>query len=138
MNVLLDTCVISELQHPKGSPKVKQRIAKIDEDALFLSALSVGEIAKGIGLMAPGSRRQELGDWLLQLEQDFASRILFIDNNVARLWGQLTARAQLQGIVIPAADGLVAATALRHGLCLITRNTRHFAHTGAQILDPWE
>ena len=138
MNVLLDTCVVSELQHPKGEPKVKQRVAKFSADAIFLSALTVGEIAKGVGLMASGTRRQELSEWLLQLEQNFASRILAVDTNVARHWGQLTARAQLQGIVIPAADGLVAATALQHGLCVITRNTRHFAASGAQILDPWE
>ncbi|MBT9587060.1 PIN domain-containing protein [bacterium] len=67
-----------------------------------------------------------------------AARILPIDAEVARHWGNLTAKAQLRGILIPASDGLMAATALRHGLCVVTRNTRHFAASGAQIFDPWE
>ena len=138
MNVLLDTCVLGEIQHPKGDPKVKSRVAKFSAEGIYLSVLAVGEIAKGIGLLEASKRKTELTEWLLRLEQDFAARILPIDAEVARQWGNLTAKAQLRGIIIPVSDGLMAATALRHGLCVVTRNTRHFAASGAQIFDPWE
>lgn len=137
MRVLLDTCVLAEIRHPQGNPEVKDRVSAFAEDSLFLSVLTVGEIHKGIVLLKAGPKQRELSDWLLGLETHFGSRILGVDGEVARLWGQLTARAQTDGIVVSAADGLIAATALRHGLCVVTRNTRHFAATGAQILDPW-
>lgn len=63
--------------------------------------------------------------------------MLSIDLETARLWGELTARASADGVQIPVSDGLIAATALRRGLHVLTRNTRHFAATGALVIDPW-
>ncbi|MFI5454549.1 MAG: hypothetical protein ACHRXM_03775 [Isosphaerales bacterium] len=72
------------------------------------------------------------------LETKFGDRILAIDVETARLWGELTARAQKSGIIIPGIDGLLAATALQHGLHVMTRTTRHFEASGALIIDPWQ
>ncbi len=137
MNVLLDTCELAELRHPEGNPAVKSALRPFADDALFVSVLTLGEIAKGITLLPDGQKKQELTAWLVGLERQFADRMMTIDRDIAILWGELTARGQAGGVVIPATDGLLAATALRHGLRVMTRNTRHFAATGALIIDPW-
>ena len=138
MRALLDTCVLSEIRRPHGHARVKAAVAELDDADLFLSVLTVGEVAKGIALLRAGKKKRALMAWLGVLETEFGDRILAIDAETARIWGELTARAQRAGKVIPAVDGLVAATALRHGLHVMTRNTKHFEATGALILDPWQ
>lgn len=137
MKSLLDTCVLSELRRPDGLSAVKAAVAEIPDADLYLSVLTVGEIAKGIGLLAAGRKKKALTSWLTGLETQFGDRILAIDAETARLWGELTARAQKSGIIIPGIDGLLTATALRHGLHVMTRNTRHFEASGVLIIDPW-
>ncbi len=138
MKTLLDTCVLTELRQPEGHPAVKSAVAEIPDADIYLSVLTVAEIAKGIGLLAAGRKKEALTSWLTGLETKFGNRILAIDIETARLWGELTARAQRSGIMIPGVDGLMAATALRHGLRVMTRNTRHFEASGALIIDPWQ
>jgi toxin FitB len=135
---LLDTCVLAELRRPEGHPGVKAAVAEIADADLYLSVLTVGEIAKGIALLASGRKKKALSSWLNGLEKTFGDRILGIDVDTARLWGEITARAQKSGTIIPGVDGLLAASALRHGLHVMTRNTRHFEATGALIIDPWQ
>jgi toxin FitB len=135
---LLDTCVLTELRQPEGHPGVKAAVAEIADADLYLSVLTVGEIAKGIALLAAGRKKKALTSWLTGLETKFGDRILGIDVATVRLWGEITARAQKSGIIIPAVDGLLAATALRHGLHVMTRNTRHFEASGALVIDPWQ
>ena len=138
MNVLLDTCVLSELRRPRGEARVRSAVAELDAAHLFLSVITIGELTKGVALLDDGRRKRELRSWLIGLEQQFADQILGIDAEVARVWGSLTARARQHGIQIPASDGLIAATALRHGLTVMTRNAGHFAASGALIRDPWD
>lgn len=107
-----------------------------DQD-IFLSVLTIGEIAKGIGLMPVSKKKNALIQWLDGLQTEFAARVLLVDSSTAKLWGDLTARLQKSGIAIPAIDGLIAATAIRHDMHLMTHNSRHFDATGAVILDPW-
>ena len=137
MKALLDTCVLTELRKHDGHGGVKSAVAELADGDLFLSVLTLGEIAKGIALLAAGRKKKALGTWLTGLESNFGDRILGIDTETARLWGELTARAQKAGEIIPTVDGLLAATALRHGLHVMTRNTRHFQASGALVLDPW-
>lgn len=138
MRILLDTCVISELQRPSPHPAVYHRVEGLDDETIFLSVLTLGELSKGVALLEPGTRKDALTSWIADIERRFRERILPIDVDVAHLWGEMTARARSNGIQIPAVDGLIAATALRHGLMVMTRNTRDFAATGAVILDPWD
>ncbi len=138
VGVLLDTCIVAELQRPRSDPRVDARVAEFDPDLVFLSVITVGEIAKGIALWPAGARRQEFALWLLGLEQSFTSRILPVEIEIARLWGELTAQAQSHGAHVPATDGLIAATALHHGLPVMTRNSRDFVASGVPIINPWD
>lgn len=137
MNVLLDTCVLSEIRHPRGNPAVREAVLGFRDNDLFISVLTLGELAKGIALLDAGQRQQELNAWLTGLEQQFADRILDITADIVRVWGELTAAAQRNGRVVPATDGLIAATALQHGLQVMTRNVENFTPTGVRVLDPW-
>jgi toxin FitB len=107
---LVDTCVLAELRRPEGNPAVKSAIAVIPDDDLYLSVLIVGEIAKGVALLATGRKKKALTAWLNGLETQFADRLLVIDGETARIWGEITARAQKNGEIIPAVDGLLDRT----------------------------
>lgn len=137
MRVLLDTCVLSELRHPHGEPRVRRAVEALESHNLFISILSVGEITKGIAVLKKGRRKQDLQAWLQALEMHYADRVLHIDLETSHIWGELTAAGQKIGQVIPATDGLIAATARRHGLHLMTKNLGHFEPTGAMLLNPW-
>lgn len=137
MRVLIDTCVLSEVRRPQANPRVRSLVAAVPEADLFLSVVTIGEIVNGIVRLAPGQRRRDLETWLMQLEQLHASHILPIDTETARIWGEVTAKAAQQGRVIPAADGLIAATAMRHGLHVMTRDTPDFQTAGVLVIDPW-
>lgn len=137
MKLLLDTCTISELRRPNCHPAIRQLVAETPDNSLFLSVISIGEIAKGITLLPNSRRKAELTNWLAGIHQAFADRILPIDGETADIWGQLTAQAQTKGKVIPMADGLIAATARQHSLSVVTRNSRDFEETGVFLIDPW-
>ena len=138
MKVLLDTCVISETTRPKGARSVREHIAALRSEDTFLSVVTIGEIAHGIARLASGRKKAALETFLLGLEQDFGSRILEVDVQTARIWGETTAAAKQRGKSIPIPDGLIAATAIRHGLHVMTRNVSDFEGTGAMIINPWE
>ncbi len=135
MNVLVDTSALSEARRPGGDPRIKAALAAIPEDALFLSVITLGEIAKGVELLAEGAHRRALSAWLRTIEQQFADRLLAIDKDVGVLWGELSARAQRSGYHVGAPDGLIAATAMHHGLRILTRNVRDLAPLGVPVVE---
>ena len=135
---LLDTNVISELLKPKLEPKVATWIDATDEELLFLSVLTLGEIRKGVVLLPRSARRTSLEAWLLKdLPLRFSGRILDIDQEVAHRWGQISGLASAKGVNVPVIDGLLAATAIQHNLTLVTRNIRDVAATGVTLFNPW-
>lgn len=138
MNYLIDTCVLSELRHPKGNLRVKKVFEEIDSDQLFISVISLGKIVKGIGVLADSKRKRELWKWLEYIENHYQDNVLNIDVETARIWGELTALVKKTGKVIHACDGLIAATAKKHGLHLMTRNTSDFDTTGVMLFNPWD
>ncbi len=138
MKVLLDTCTLSELRLPKPDAGVASAIRDLDSDDLFVSAITIGEIVKGVALLQDGQKKRQLQSWLQTLERHYGDRLLPIDLETCRMWGELTAAAQKAGRTIPASDGLIAATARRHGLYIMTRNTADFESTGVPLLNPWE
>jgi predicted nucleic acid-binding protein len=138
VRVLLDTCTLAEVRKSDGNPAVKAAVREVQDEDLFLSILWVGEITNGIALLASGRKKTPLSSWLAALENQFAERILGLDVETGRIWGELTARAQKKGVIIPAAQGLLAATALRYGLHVMTRNTKHFEASGTLVIDPWQ
>jgi predicted nucleic acid-binding protein len=138
MRVLLDTNVLAETKRPVPNPVVLARLASTPAQEKFVSVITIGEIAAGTARLEPGKRRRELEEWLAYAEQHFVDRLLPIDRDIAHLWGDLTARVAKTGRVLHAADGLIAATALHHGLRLMTRNVSDLEPTGVQIINPWE
>ena len=138
MKVLLDTCVLSEIQQAKPNFAVVSYLRTLDAPKAFISAITVGELTKGIELLEPGKRKSGLEGWLGGLEEHYSTRILPIDADIARIWGELLANARRQGIGLPAIDGLIAATAIHHGLHLVTRNVSDFSATGVLLINPWE
>jgi hypothetical protein len=102
---------------------------------LFLSVLTLGELRKGVERLPDVQRKLDLTDWLeSDLPVFFTGRILPVDAQVCDLWGRMTARA---GRPVPAIDSLIAATAARHDLVLVTRNVRDFEGLGVPLVNPW-
>ena len=139
MKYLLDTCVVSELVRPKPDSAVVAWVRNQQEEHLFLSVLTLGELRKGIQRLPDGHRRVRLENWLdRDLKLRFAGRWLAVDEDVAERWGLVTADAVRRGVGVPVLDGLIAATALMHGMTVVTRNTADIRSTGVLFLNPWE
>jgi predicted nucleic acid-binding protein len=128
---------LSELRKPQADVGVRRAVDEIPDDDLFVSVISLGEIAKGIALLEESRRKRELQSWLQTLERDYADRILQVDRDTAHIWGELTAAARKNGQIVSASDGLIAATARRNGLHVMTRNVSDFAPTGTMLINPW-
>ena len=126
--------VLSELHRRERDPGVVAWIAKQRQEDCFLSVVSIGEIERGIAQRRgpdPGFAA-ELAAWLDQLLRLHPNRLLPVSLSVARRWGRLSAE-----LGHDSADLLIAATALEHGLMVVTRNLRHFVPTGVATLNPW-
>ena len=94
MRVLLDTCALSELRLPKPDAGVARAIRELDSDDLFVSAITIGEIVKGVALLADGQKKRLLQNWLQPWNGTMATGFLPIDLETCRMWGELTAAAQ--------------------------------------------
>ena len=103
-----------------------------------MSAITLGELGDGIARMPPGKRRKGLETWFEGLHARYGSRIVPVDATVARRWGALSGALRRNGVATSMADGLIAATALVHGMTLVTRNSADFEPFGVQIVDPWK
>lgn len=136
MTWLLDTNVVSELRKgPRADPGVRAWVDAAEDSQLFTSVLVLGEVRRGIESI----RRRDavaamaLAQWLARLTETFDDRILSVDAQVADRWGSLNVPDPM-----PTVDGLLAATALVHGLTLVTRNVRDVARAGVKTLNPFE
>ena len=137
MSYLVDTCVVSEPTKPRPAPSVVAWLRTADPDSLFLSVLTLGEIEKGIERLLASKRKRELRRWFERVRAEASERIIAVDDAIAIEWGRLLARAEKRGEMLPAIDALLGATAVVHGLTVVTRNTSDIRRTGAPILDPW-
>ena len=135
MSYLLDTNVLSELRRKTPNPAVSAWFATRPATSLYLSVLTLGELRKGIDGVKDEARRLALSDWLqTEMSVFFMGRVLSIDEQVADRWGQLVAAARRP---LPAVDSLLAATALVHGLSMVTRNAKDFEGLGLEVINPW-
>jgi toxin FitB len=138
MRFLLDTNVLSEGAKPRPDPGVVTWLGGQSPVDLAISALTLGEIRRGVDLLDPGARRDRLESWLaVDLPRQFPGRVLPVDHEVSVEWGRLSAEARRSGRHLPLVDGLLVATARVHGLVLVTRNERDCTGWGATILNPW-
>jgi len=135
VSYLIDTNIISELRRKEANPGVVDWFAVRPANTLYLSVLSLGEIRKGIEALPNSKRKLALRDWLeVDLPAFFTGRILPIDEAVVDRWGRLLARIKRTA---PAIDSLIAATALQHGLTLVTRNESDFKFPEVDVINPW-
>ena len=136
MSYLLDTNVISETIRRQQDTLVIRWLEQVPAEALFVSALTLGEIRKGIERLPDKKRREKLRLWLEhELPAWFEGRVLPIDLAVADRWGRLLAEV---GRPAPTIDSLLAATAVHYELRLVTRNSRDFDYPGLEVINPWE
>lgn len=137
MTWLLDTNVVSEWVKPRPAPGVIEWLAGVDEDRVFLSVCTVGEIGFGIDLLPAGRRRTALKNWLEgDLLERFRDRIVPVDVPIAVAWARLSAAAHRTGRSLTAMDGLIAATAAVHQLTLVTHNIQEFGGLDVDLFDP--
>lgn len=131
---LLDTDVISLLRRQDRHPSPARWLESQQPSDLFLSVVTLAELERGI----TGQRQRDpefahdLTVWLERTLDWFQDRVITVDAATARRWGRLSADLGHQS-----ADLLIAATALEHGLTVVTRNVRHFEPTGVEILNPF-
>lgn len=136
MSYLLDTNVISELIKMTPNEHVIAWVNRVAEFDLYLSAITIGELRKGVEKLDKSNKKTRLLFWLEQdLIERFADRILNIDVAVAERWGRLLVQTKK---TLPAIDSLIAATALHHDLCLVTRNVDDFNIPTLELFNPWE
>jgi predicted nucleic acid-binding protein len=130
---LIDTCVVSEAR--RRAPAAVAWLRAAQSETLFLGAITIGQIMKGIMIKVRTDPPQAaaLLRWLDELRLVYASHILPIDDAVATGWGRLMAQRSR-----PMADALIAATARVHNKIVVTRNVAEFADTGVDVIDPWE
>ncbi|MGW0249387.1 PIN domain-containing protein [Nocardia goodfellowii] len=135
---LLDTNAISEWIKPLPDPGLMEWSHATDEDRMYLSALTIGEVRRGVDRLRDGSRKARLTAWLAEDVVDrFGDRLLCVDTAVAQAWGRIRARAESDGQSVDPVDGLIAATAESYGLVVVTRNRKDFLATGVPVLCPW-
>jgi predicted nucleic acid-binding protein len=134
---LLDTCLLSELVKTSPEPSVTDWVGQRKAADMFVSALTIAELHRGVAKLAVSKRRSELTDWLQVLEVGFENRMLPFTHETARVWADMSAQSESQGKPLALIDSLIAATALENGLTLVTRNVKDFSSTRADLVNPW-
>jgi toxin FitB len=135
---LVDTNILSELTKPTPAPQVEAFLRR-SKDRVFVSVFSIGEIRKGIASLAASNRRAVLEDWLdNEIMPWLGDRVLPVTLAIAERWGDLSAELKAKGRPRPIVDAVIAATAFKHDLVLVTRNVRDYEDLGITILNPWE
>jgi toxin FitB len=134
LQFLLDTNVLSETRKKQPDVNVVTFLSTAEPSSIFVSVLSLGELRKGVAMKSrtdPDAAKR-LGAWVDGLEWSFGDRILGVDAAIATRWGEASAQRSR-----PVVDTLLAATALVHGLTLVTRNVADVGDLGVKVLNPW-
>jgi len=138
MSHLLDTSAVSEIVKPTPDSAFIEWLTQSDEETLFLSVLTIGELEKGIAKLTDGKRRTRLQSWVRRdLVARFAGRLLAVELQVAERWGALVGESERKGVPLPVIDSLIAATCLVHGLTAVTRSRTDFERCGVECFSPW-
>jgi hypothetical protein len=135
---LLDTNVLSDLRRPKPEARVVQFVASRRLDLLYVSVVTFAEIRFGIELIKDAARRMELNDWLSNsLRPMFDDRTLEITEDIMLKWRLLVESGRKSGHTFSQPDLIIAATALHHGLTVVSRDTSEYEQANVPVLDPW-
>jgi toxin FitB len=136
---LLDTNVISELRRPRPSARVRSFVAGRRLEDLFVSTVTFAEIRFGIEAVGDPIRRAELGDWLQhKVRPMFERRVLEVSEDVMFRWRLLVEEGRKVGHTFSQPDLIIAATALQHGLTVVTRDTGDYELARVPLLNPWD
>ena len=136
---LLDTNVVSELRRPRPEPRVVAFVAAQPLDRLFLSVVTLAEIRFSIEQVADAGRRADLNDWLnLKVRPMFERRVLPVTEHVMLKWRLLVEQGRKSGHTFSQPDLIIGATALHHGLTVVSRDAADYVRAGVPLLDPWE
>jgi predicted nucleic acid-binding protein len=136
--LLLDTNVLSELRRPRPAPRVVAFLAAQPLERLYISAVTLSEIRFGIELVADAGRRAVLNDWLThKVRPMFAQRVLPVTEDIMFKWRLLLEDGRKARHTFSQPDLIIAATALEHGLVVVSRDTRDYEKAGVPVLDPW-
>jgi predicted nucleic acid-binding protein len=139
MKYLLDTCAISEIIRPTPNPAFITWIDAQDENDMFLSLFTLGELYKGAFKVKDKNRQTKLLEWIEHdLKIRFHRRILTIDEDVIYLWGKSNGENEQLGKKLPIADSLIASIATLHNLTVVTRNIRDFEMCSTPVFNPWK
>jgi toxin FitB len=136
---LLDTNVLSELRRPKPSTRVVAFVTGAPLDALYVSTVTFAEIRFGIELVGEAGRRAALNQWLVhQVRPMFDNRVLPVSEDVMFTWRLLVEQGRKSGHTFSQPDLIIAATALQHGLTIVTRDPRDYVRASVPVLNPWK
>jgi hypothetical protein len=136
---LLDTNVLSELRRPRPDRKVAAFVQGQALDLLHVSTVTLAEIRFGIELVADAARRAALNDWLThKVRPMFEQRVLAVSEDVIFKWRVLVETGRKAGHTYSQPDLFIAATALHHGLTVMTRDTNDYRRTRVPVLNPWQ
>jgi predicted nucleic acid-binding protein len=135
---LLDTNILSELRRPKPERKVVAFVVSQPLEHLFVSAVTFAEIRFGIECVADGSRRAELQDWLThQVRPMFEQRVLAVSEDIMFKWRLLVEEGRKARHTFSQPDLIIAATALDHGLTVVSRDVSDFRKARVPVFNPW-
>lgn len=137
---LLDTNILSELRRPKPEQKVVTFVAGCPLDQLYISAVTLAEIRFGIELIGEPSRRADLNSWLTNhVRPMFGERVLQITEDIMLKWRLLVEEGRKTGHTFSQPDLIIAATAIHHGLTLVTRDRSDYDKAGCRsLINPWD
>lgn len=138
MKYLLDTCIVSETIRKNPNARVIEWLCGLNEFDLFISALTIGEIRKGVVKMPEGTRKEFLSSWLDRLVKSYEGRVVYVTTAVADLWGKCVGLAEMKGKPRPSIDSLIAVSALANDMTLVTRNESDFAYLGVNLVNPFK
>ena len=135
---LLDTNVLSELRRPKPDRKVAAFIAAQPLELLYVSAVTLAEIRFGIEVVSDATKRAELNHWLAhKLRPMFEQRVLSVTEEIMFKWRLLVEDGRKAGYAFSQPDLIIAATALHHGLTVVTRHVSDYERVRARVFNPW-
>ena len=134
MSYLVDANVLSEPTRPAPDPGVIEWLST-HEGNLFVDSIIMGELCIGVQALPPGRKRARLEEWFEALAETI--ECLPWDVTISRRWARLVVDLKRKGRPLPLLDGMIAATALAHGLTVVTRNTRDFKKAGVKVVDPF-
>lgn len=135
---LLDTNILSELRRPKPERKVTTFVAAQSLDQLYVSSVTFAEIRFGIELVSDARRRAVLNDWLAhKVRPMFEQRVFEVSEDVMFKWRLLVEEGRKHGHTYSQPDLIIAATALNHGLTVVSRDHADYVRAGVAVFNPW-